>query len=69
MPDKPFSDLRHRMLADMTIHSFGDKTRHDYIRHVETLAAFLGRSPDTAMADDLRRFSSIRSTRAPNRRS
>jgi integrase/recombinase XerD len=42
------------MLADMAIRSFGTKTRHDYIRHVEVLAAFLGRSPDTATADDLR---------------
>ena len=25
MPDKPLSDLRRRMLADMTIRSFGDK--------------------------------------------
>jgi integrase/recombinase XerD len=56
MPDKPLNDLRRRMLADMTIRSFGDKTRREYIRHVETLAAFLGRSPDTATADDLRRF-------------
>jgi integrase/recombinase XerD len=56
MPDKPISDLHRRMLADMTIRSFGDKTRHDYIRHVETLTAFLGRSPDTATSDDLRRF-------------
>jgi hypothetical protein len=44
------------MLADMTIRSFGHKTKHDYIRHVETLTAFLGRSPDTATSDDLRRF-------------
>lgn len=56
MPDNPISDLRRRMLADMTIRSFGDKTRHDYIRHVEKLTAFLGRSPDTATGDDLRRF-------------
>jgi integrase/recombinase XerD len=56
MPDKPISDLHRRMLADMTIRSFGDKTRHDYIRHVEALTAFLGRSPDTATGDDLRRF-------------
>ena len=54
MPDKPLSDLRRRMLADMSIRSFGDKTRHDYIRHVEALTAFLGRSPDTATGDDLR---------------
>jgi integrase/recombinase XerD len=56
MPDKPISDLRRRMLADMAIRSFGTKTRHDYIRHVEVLAAFLGRSLGTATADDLRRF-------------
>jgi integrase/recombinase XerD len=56
MPEKPISDLRRRMLSDMTIPSFGDKTKHDYIRHVETLATFLGRSPNTTTADDLRRF-------------
>ncbi len=56
MAEKPISELRRRMLADMTIRSFGDKTKHDYIRHVETLTAFLGRSPGTATADDLRRF-------------
>jgi len=40
----------------MTIRTFGEKTRHDYIRHVETFARFLGRSPDTATGDDIRRF-------------
>jgi integrase/recombinase XerD len=51
MPDKPISDLRRRMLADMTIiRSFSDKTKQGCIRHVETLTAFLGRSPDTATA-------------------
>jgi site-specific recombinase XerD len=56
MPDKPISDLRRSMLADMTIRSFSDKTKNGYIRHVEALAIFLGRSPDTATGDDLRRF-------------
>ena len=28
----------------------------DYVRHVRTFAAFLGRSPDTATSEDLRRF-------------
>jgi hypothetical protein len=54
--EKPVSDLRRRMLQDMTNRNFGDKTKHDYIRHVETLASFLGRSPDTVTGDDLRRF-------------
>src|ERR1700758_1325293 len=56
MSDKPTSDLRCRMIADMTIRTFGDKTQHDYIRHVEAFARFLGRSPDTATGDDIRRF-------------
>ena len=56
MSDKPISDLRRRMIADMTVRSFGDKTQRDYIRHIETFARFLGRSPDTATGDDIRRF-------------
>ena len=56
MRDKPISDLRRRMIADMTVRSFSDRTQHDYIRHIETFAGFLGRSPDTASGDDIRRF-------------
>jgi len=40
----------------MSVRNFGEKTRNDYIRHVRTFTAFLGRSPDTATAEDLRRF-------------
>ena len=56
MSNKPISDLRHRMIADMTVRSFSDKTKNSYLRHVEALAAFLGRSPDTVTGDDLRQF-------------
>src|SRR5215475_14881900 len=56
MSDKPISDLRRRLIADMTIRTFSDKTQHDYIRNVEAFARFLGRSPDTATGDDIRRF-------------
>src|SRR5215475_4991187 len=56
MSDKPISDLRRRMIADMTIRSFSDKTQRDYIRNVEAFDRFLGRSPDTATGDDIRRF-------------
>ena len=28
MSDKPISDLHRRMIADMAVRSFGDKTRH-----------------------------------------
>src|SRR6185436_10294536 len=31
-------------------------TRNDYIRHVRSFTAFLGRSPDTATPEDLRGF-------------
>jgi integrase/recombinase XerD len=56
MSEKPINDLRRRMLEDMAVRKFGEKTRHDYIRHVEAFARFLGRSPDTAAAEDVRRF-------------
>jgi integrase/recombinase XerD len=56
MNDKPISDLRRRMIADMTVRSFSDKTQHEYVRQIETFARFLGRSPDTASGDDIRRF-------------
>jgi integrase len=56
MSDKPISDLRRRMIADMTIRTFSDKTQRDYIRHIAAFASFIGRSPDTATGDDIRRF-------------
>ena len=54
--DTPVSPLRQRMQDDMLIRGLGSHTRQDYIRHVRAFAAFLRRSPDTATADDIRRF-------------
>src|SRR5208337_1953078 len=56
MSDKPISPLRQRMIDDMTARRFTEDTQRDYVRHVRTFAAFLGRSPDTATREDLRRF-------------
>ncbi len=56
MSEKPISLLRRRMIEDMTVRNFVEKTRNEYIRHVRTFTAFLGRPPDTATAEDLRRF-------------
>src|SRR5271155_614391 len=56
MSDKPISPLRQRMIDDMTARRYGEKVQKAYVRHVKTFAAFLGRSPDTATSDDLRRF-------------
>jgi site-specific recombinase XerD len=56
MSEKPISPLRQRMIEDMMVRNFVEKTRNDYIRQVKTFTAFLGRSPDTAIPEDLRRF-------------
>jgi hypothetical protein len=53
---RPPGALRQRMIEDMSVRGFGEKTRNDYIRNVRAFAAFIGRSPDTAIAEDLRRF-------------
>jgi integrase/recombinase XerD len=59
--NKPFStpvrlDLRRQMIEDMAVRGFSAKTQHDYLRVVSRFAAFLGRSPMTATAEDVRRF-------------
>ena len=56
IPREAISPLRARMIEDMTVRNFGAHTQSDYVRAVKKLAAFLGRSPDTATAEDLRRF-------------
>jgi len=48
--------LRQRMLEDMHLRKLEPKTQTSYVRAVRKLAAFLERSPDTATAEDLRRF-------------
>ena len=56
MFDKPITPLRQRLIDDMTARRFSEDTRRDYVRNVRKFTAFLGRSPDTASAEDLRRF-------------
>ena len=56
MSTKPISDVRRRMIEDMSVRNFGEKTQADYIRHVERFVKFLGRSPETATGEDLRRY-------------
>jgi site-specific recombinase XerD len=50
------SPLRQRMLDDMRMRKFGDKTQSDYQRAVRNFTKYLGRSPDTAAVEDLRRY-------------
>jgi site-specific recombinase XerD len=56
MSKKPISPLRQRLIDDMTARRFSEDTKRDYVRNVRKFAAFLGRSPDTATSEDLRRF-------------
>ena len=53
---KPISPLRQRMLDDMALRKLSEKTQNKYIRAVVNFTRFLGRSPDTATAEDLRRY-------------
>jgi integrase/recombinase XerD len=56
MSEKPISPLRQRMLDDMNMRRFVPDTQREYIRAVKKLTIFLGRSPDSATAEELRAF-------------
>jgi len=56
MSPEAISPLRRRMIEDMTIRQFGEHTQRDYIRQVREFTVFLGRSPDQAEPEDLRRY-------------
>ena len=50
------SPLRQRLIDDMSMRRFSRETQRNYIRDVGRFATFLGRSPHTATAEDIRRF-------------
>ena len=52
----PISPLRQRLIEDMNMRRFSRATQRNYIRDVGRFATFLRRPPDTATADDVRRF-------------
>jgi len=54
--EAPVRPLRQRMQHDMMMRGLLPRTQDQYIRHVRRFAAFLGRPPDTATAEDLRSF-------------
>ena len=53
---KTISPLRQRMIEDMTLRKLAPQTQAAYMRVVKNFARFLGRSPDTASAEDLRHY-------------
>ena len=50
------SPLRQRMIEDMQIRKLAPKTHTAYLRAVKNFTRFLGRCPDRANAEDLRRY-------------
>ena len=56
MTDRTISPLRRRMAGDMTIRGFTPSTQRGYLAAITDFTAFLGRSPDGATAEDLRRY-------------
>jgi len=53
---KSISPLRQRMIEDLTMRKLSPRTQTTYIRAVKNFTRFVGRSPDTASAEDLRRY-------------
>ena len=53
---RAISPLQARMIEDMTARKLKPKTQAAHIRSCRRFAAWLGRSPDTATPEDVRRF-------------
>ena len=56
MTNRTISPLRQRMVEDMNARQLGPHSQRSHIYSCERFASFLKRSPDTATADDVRRF-------------
>jgi site-specific recombinase XerD len=56
MTDKTISPLRRRMIEDMMVRGFTASTQRGYLAAMKNFTHFLGRSPDQADAEDLRRY-------------
>jgi len=56
LPPAVAGSLRGRLIEDMSLRGFTEKTQHHYIRIISRFAGFLGRSPDTATPEDMRRW-------------
>jgi integrase/recombinase XerD len=56
MSTEVFSPLRQRMIEDMNARKLGAHSQRSHIYSCKRFAAFLKRSPDTARAEDIRRF-------------
>src|SRR6478752_9943705 len=55
-PTQVISPLRQRMMDDMRMRRLAPTTQANYLRVVREFTIFLGRSPDTATVEDVRRY-------------
>ena len=53
---RPVSPLRRRMLEDMALRGFTEKTQASYVRAVEGLARYHNRAPDALSDEQIRRY-------------
>ncbi len=56
MTTTTITPLRQRMIDDMQARNLGQHSQRSHIYSCKRFAAYLGRSPDTATADDVRQF-------------
>jgi site-specific recombinase XerD len=53
---RPISALRRRMLEDMALRGFTEKTQSSYVRAVEGLSRYHNRGPETLSNEEIRRY-------------
>ena len=53
---RPISPLRRRMIEDMALRGFTEKTQSSYVRAVEGLVRYHRRSPDVLADEEIRRY-------------
>lgn len=59
MTTKPVNPFRQRLLKDMAVRPFGEKSQQDYLRHIDNFLAFLGRPAERATENQIGIYSSI----------
>ena len=50
------TELRRRMIEDMQLHGYSEKTQQAYLSAVRGLAKYYRRSPDELSAEEIRQF-------------
>jgi integrase/recombinase XerD len=56
MAEEAINPLRRRMIEDMTIRNFDQRTQQAYIRSVRSCCRYCDRRPEELTFEDVRRF-------------